>query len=497
LFGLRIHILICLLFAFELFVSQTKEIDAYKAKMAGVKADSTIAKMCNSLSYQTLIAGDIEQAKMYNKKAFEVLDALPAAIRSMNSTKITYGYGHMGKGVILKTLSQYPEALHHYSVALGKMESAGNIDGVERVLTNMSAIYLFVGKFPEALEVQIKSLEIAKKLNDSAGVPELLMNIGTTFMYSGKYDKALEFYEEALKRAEGNKDTLEISKSMGNIANIHQLNGDQARAFRYYFKAVHLDSILDNKYGLSSELLNIGTLYLADHKYEEAKVLFERALESMKSTGTPFQLAAANSHLGKVYMYRKEFKKGREYILRAIQIAIEGKAKEWEKNCYVSLSQVDSAMGNYASAFENYKRAIVLRDSLFNESQLADLTRKELNFDFKNKEEAAKAEQDKKDLLVKEEEARQAIIRNSFVAGSVLLSLLAIVIFRSYRNTKKSKEIISKQHEEVNKQKEELETKNHIIEEKQKEILDSIRYAKRIQDSLLPTEKYLKRIFKK
>lgn len=29
------------------------------------------------------------------------------------------------------------------------------------------------------------------------------------------------------------------------------------------------------------------------------------------------------------------------------------------------------------------------------------------------------------------------------------------------------------------------------VEEKQKEILDSIRYAKRIQQSLLPTEKYI------
>jgi spermidine synthase len=33
----------------------------------------------------------------------------------------------------------------------------------------------------------------------------------------------------------------------------------------------------------------------------------------------------------------------------------------------------------------------------------------------------------------------------------------------------------------------------HIIEEKQKEILDSIYYAKRIQTSLLPTQKYLEK----
>jgi len=44
----------------------------------------------------------------------------------------------------------------------------------------------------------------------------------------------------------------------------------------------------------------------------------------------------------------------------------------------------------------------------------------------------------------------------------------------------------------------ELEHKHKIIEEKQKEIVDSIKYAKRIQSSILPTEKYIeKHIFKR
>lgn len=39
----------------------------------------------------------------------------------------------------------------------------------------------------------------------------------------------------------------------------------------------------------------------------------------------------------------------------------------------------------------------------------------------------------------------------------------------------------------------ELEYKHQIIEEKQKEIIDSIKYAKRIQQSLMPTEKYIEK----
>ena len=47
------------------------------------------------------------------------------------------------------------------------------------------------------------------------------------------------------------------------------------------------------------------------------------------------------------------------------------------------------------------------------------------------------------------------------------------------------------------KQKEEVELKNLIIEEKQKEILDSIHYAKRIQFALLPSVIYIQKSLKR
>jgi hypothetical protein len=42
-----------------------------------------------------------------------------------------------------------------------------------------------------------------------------------------------------------------------------------------------------------------------------------------------------------------------------------------------------------------------------------------------------------------------------------------------------------------------IELQRALLEEKQKEILDSIRYAKRIQNSLLPTDLYIHRNLKR
>ncbi len=68
------------------------------------------------------------------------------------------------------------------------------------------------------------------------------------------------------------------------------------------------------------------------------------------------------------------------------------------------------------------------------------------------------------------------------VCGILLLVLaFALFAYRSYLQKQKANIEITKQ--------------KHVIEEKQKEILDSIYYARRIQRSLLPNEKYIARQF--
>lgn len=125
-------------------------------------------------------------------------------------------------------------------------------------------------------------------------------------------------------------------------------------------------------------------------------------------------------------------------------------------------------MANYAD----------LKDTISNRESKRNIAEMQARFDSENKEkQIALLEQQSH---IKELEAdRQKNIRNFIVVGLVLVIILAIVIFNRYRIKQKA-----------NKQ---LETAYHLIEEKNKDITASINYAKRIQQSLLPTEKYIQR----
>ena len=90
-----------------------------------------------------------------------------------------------------------------------------------------------------------------------------------------------------------------------------------------------------------------------------------------------------------------------------------------------------------------------------------------------------------KNSLQKEAKQEQ-IIKWIFGGLAVLFILFGAFSFNRFLITRKQKKIIEFKSIETEEQK-------AIIEEKQKEILASIHYAKRIQQSLLPTEKYIER----
>ncbi|HYG53234.1 MAG TPA: hypothetical protein VD905_20180, partial [Flavobacteriales bacterium] len=69
------------------------------------------------------------------------------------------------------------------------------------------------------------------------------------------------------------------------------------------------------------------------------------------------------------------------------------------------------------------------------------------------------------------------------IIGFGLMVVVAIISLRASRQKKKDNLLIAEQ--------------KTLVEEKQREILDSIHYAKRIQRALLPSEKYISRNLKK
>ncbi len=152
------------------------------------------------------------------------------------------------------------------------------------------------------------------------------------------------------------------------------------------------------------------------------------------------------------------------------------------------LSEAYEITGNTKVALEFYKMYANAKDSINDRERIEKSSRAEAQSGFETKVEQLKKEEEKRKAIAEEKEQNQQVIRNILIAGFLIAMILLLIAYRSYVQKKKANVIISKQKQEV-------ETQKVKIEEKNKEITDSINYAKFIQRSILPDPQEIMKAF--
>lgn len=155
-------------------------------------------------------------------------------------------------------------------------------------------------------------------------------------------------------------------------------------------------------------------------------------------------------------------------------------------------------MGNYKVALQNYKLYIQQRDSFNNESaRKADIKHK-LQFEYAKKAAtdsmALAKETEVKNVELKKQKAElkvKRILQYALYGGLLLVIIFAAYMYNRFKVSHRQKLIIQEKEKETQKQHGIISIQKAIVEQKQKEILDSILYAKRIQQTLMTNENYV------
>ncbi|MBA3665309.1 MAG: tetratricopeptide repeat protein [Bacteroidetes bacterium] len=543
-------ILLLILSIFNSFCfSQDKKIDSLINLIKKDKEDTNKVRHLHQFGWQ-LMYNNPDTSIVLGRQALQL-----AEILSFSTDKTIARAGKKGiakslglLGVFNHIKSDYPIALDYYLKALKIADEIGNKKLIAENLSNIGNIYLEKADYPKALDYYFKAVKMAETLGDKKEIAQNLGNIGIAYTEKAEYPKSLHYYFKALKLDEelGNKSG--IARHLDNIGSVYRQQAAAStehkakeelfnKALDYYFKALKLSEELGNKYGMADDLGNIGNVYNLQTDYPRALDYYFRALKIKEELGDKGAIATNLGNIGTVFddqatssseanMKRDLFSKALAHYFKALKLAEEledknGIARHFgnigtlyiktgqfalaEKHLkqaltlYDSLGELDATRefekslsylydttGRVKLAFEHYKKYIAARDSINSEENQKKQARTEINYEFEKKEALTKAEQDKKDLIAEEEKQKQKLFLWFTICGLAVVIVVSGFIFRSLQINKKKNKIISEQKALVEHQKK-------VVEEKQKEILDSIHYAKRIQTALLTTHKYIER----
>lgn len=342
--------------------------------------------------------------------------------------------------------------------------------------------YFFKGLYAEAIKNYLSALKIHEKLKNRKGIANCYNNIGNTYTKQKYYKEALDYHQKALAIRTQLKDEENLSLSYNNLANIYHAQKKYKDALTNHFESLRIKIKLKDTLEIVSSLNNIGNVYTDMQYYDSAIIYHQKALLLN-------QIGANNSedediayvNLSRTYLLLGQYKTAEEFGVKAINLATTIGDVETILEANELLSKIYSKTKNYEKAFSYYQHYIWLRDSLFNEENTAKILAEQYQYNFDKKLDEERLNQARKDAIAQTEKKKQN--QTLVLVCCVLLLVLVFAVF-IYRSNLLKQEINSK-----------ITTQNKVIREKQKEIIDSINYAKRIQDAVLPDADEFVRLF--
>jgi tetratricopeptide (TPR) repeat protein/serine phosphatase RsbU (regulator of sigma subunit) len=452
-------------------------------------------------------------------------------------------------GVINVAQGRYAEALEAYQKALALYEHTGDSRGMAACYNSIGNIHADQGRYAEALESYQKVLTILERIRNQEGMATLYNNIGTIYEGQRRYTEALEAYQKALAIRERIGDQQGIATCRNNIGNIYRAQGRYAEALEAYQKALAIFEHLGNQQRIAVCYQNISSIYI-DQQQQYAKALeaLQKALAIQERINDQEGLAMSYANMGILYKAQSLYSIARSYFQKALPIAQALQLQDELDDIYLHLAQTDSALAAsglthlWKSAYLHHRLHTAYKDSVRNEASIRKQAQLESQYEYDKKIALLKAQQEKERALNQAQFQRQKTERNALltILAVVLLALSTMAYFQILLRRKnrliqeqahqlqqknaelqsinqaltESNKIIQAQAEELIAKNAELTTLNTELEatnkalsdsyltiqkqakelaRKNEEVLDSIHYAKRIQQAILPShEKWLR-----
>ena len=397
-----------------------------------------------------------------------------------------------------------------YAKLSGELAEKLNFQKGKSESIRLIGIYnILKGNYSAAMDNFQQSLKIATKINNKAQVSKAYNNIGLVYSFYEDHKKELEYYKKALIIDKQLKNKQGISICYSNIGLTYITLGDYQNSLKYLNMALKISEELEDKPGISRINNNIGSVYSIKKNYKKAFSFLNKSIEISSKIGTKSTEAESYKDIGHIFLKQNNYKKAYLYSKKAYLIAKDFEEAELLKESAEILAKSSSKLGLFKEAYKYQVIYKTMNDSLYNDENQKKIASIEYQYKYEQEKNILRAEQQKKDLILAAEKKHQKTIKNSFIFGFISMLLLSIILYINFLQKRTANKVLSLKKKEIEETNFELiqtndklnsslktvNTQKEEIERNHKSIQDSINYASRIQQALLPAEKFFSENF--
>lgn len=370
----------------------------------------------------------------------------------------------------------YSEASNYSEKLLTLSKKINYKNGIFSALMQNSRIKLINADYNEAMKIAIDGLKLSELYGIKKYQIAFYVQSGNILTYQKNDKKAISFYENAVKIAKEENDLAYLDVCYNNIGNILSNSKEYDNALYYYQQSLAIGIQNQDSISIAGGYANIGNIYFAKQQLNDAKEYYQNALAIYEKYDIKNETATMYLNIARIVMGKKKHKEADELLTKALTIYQQINNKNLMVIVYEAMAENYIYMDNLEKAYNAISMAKLYTDSVYTSEMSAQTSELETKYDTEKKEtenELLKQKNENQQLSIN----RQRMASYFIVTALILVTALAFFIFKGFKQKKKANLL--------------LEEKSKIIEDKNKDITDSINYAKRIQEAILPEENLL------
>lgn len=318
------------------------------------------------------------------------------------------------------------------------IESLQNDSEMYSLGLNLLAFYhWFKGEYEKGFDVIFRAIKYAEE-KQIAGRGWQYFALAVFYFDTKDFENSAINYQKALDLSMEIGNLYGSARSTNGLGTIAIMQNRTKDAIPHLKYAAEIYRELGHYSGLSRALNDLGLLEKVDKNYEQAISLLNESIELRKEIDHIQGLITSYTELGETYLLMENYPLALEQFEKGLALALKAKTKQKQMRLYQLLYNTHKALNNTEFALKNFEQFYELKTQLLSDEAANNIKKIQTKFEREKSEKETEIER----------------LKNV-----------------------------------------ELKKANAIIEQKNKDITDSINYARRIQLSILPSDETLQKCF--
>ncbi len=343
------------------------------------------------------------------------------------------------------------------------------------------------GDMLAAQKYSIECLKIREELGDPIGIAGALNGLSIFYNTQKEYHTAITYLDSAANIYIEHENLDGTAMCYNNLGLAYMELASYDSAMFYFDECINIYNEINAGPKYAAIYNNQGLIYKDLGEHEKAIEHFQLSVKNCEEFGNFSVLANSLNNIATTLQLQNKYAPSISFAKRASEIGVSygmiGILSESYRLQYLAHKNLNNK-GKALDAFENF---IAYQDTLEDENDRKEMLDQKYAFEYglksaKDSIAAAEAVKVKEAELLAEKAESSKRKQQSYIlyAGLALALLLGGFILNRLKISQRQKKLIAEQKETVDLAYATLEVKN-------KEITDSITYAKRIQSAILPS----------